>query len=401
LAIGASGYPIDAYYSGLYINRELHALGININFAPTIDVYSNQGSTVIGPRSFGDDPRFVGILGAYFAAGSLDAGVIPTAKHFPGHGDTDADSHGRLPVITVDQATFAERERLPFAYLIRNRIPAIMSGHLSFPRVIDDGLPASLSRAFLTGYLRGDMQYDGLIITDDMRMYGAINAAGNLAEAYRLAIDAGNDIIISSTTALLNEPCWQSNLLLMGRDAAFRDTVKKAARRVVYAKLRYFKGELTPGNPAPIYPDMEKLAERVPDREGEAFFRSMACRSITVGKQGALLPDDGEGVRLVGPPAFIAAAKQRYPKAVTGGRPTRGVVFLVSDFDDAQDAAAYRNAGVSVAVVSVLSPIPAFALDWADTVIYAYSMSPWSFEAAIAVLAGDIFPRGTLPLGRE
>lgn len=88
MAIGASGYAFDAYYSGFYINREIRALGINMNFAPTVDLYTNLDSSVIGPRSFGSDPVTVGILGEAFAAGSMDAGVIPTAKHFPGHGDT-------------------------------------------------------------------------------------------------------------------------------------------------------------------------------------------------------------------------------------------------------------------------------------------------------------------------
>ena len=114
LAIGASGFPRDAYYSGLYINREIAALGINMNFAPTVDLYTDKRSTIIGTRSFGEDPRSAGILGAAFAQGSLDAGVIPTAKHFPGHGDTPNDSHGFLPRIQIDMETFENRELVPF-----------------------------------------------------------------------------------------------------------------------------------------------------------------------------------------------------------------------------------------------------------------------------------------------
>src|SRR5574344_2179479 len=168
LAIGASGYPIDAYYSGFYINREIRALGINMNFAPTVDLYSNLDSSVIGPRSFGSEPVNAGILGEAFSKGSIDAGVIPTAKHFPGHGDTSLDSHGRLPQIEIDETTLHNRELVPFKYLIKAKIPAVMSGHLSFPQIESDGTPASLSRKMLTELLRGQLGYDGLIITDDM-----------------------------------------------------------------------------------------------------------------------------------------------------------------------------------------------------------------------------------------
>jgi beta-N-acetylhexosaminidase len=427
LAIGAAGFPRDAWYSGYYINRELRALGINMNFAPTVDIYSNLGSTVIGSRSFGDDPDAAGILGVLFAQGSLEAGVIPTAKHFPGHGDTDADSHGRLPVIDIDRESFIKRELLPFRYLIESDVPAIMSGHLSFPRIIPDGKPASLSKVFLTDFLRGDLGFQGLIITDDMRMYGATVSTGSLAESYRLAIEAGNDIIISSLTALLNEPCWSDNLARMGTDAAFRDCVKKAARRVIFTKLRYFRGDLTRGAPAPILPDREHLSEAVPDREGENFFLAMACRSITVapvpaGKaKQAFAPEKrllfvGETGALGG---FFTSARARYANLGTfalesdfslSGIPRLaaaiareaprydGVVVCVSDFSGAALVKSLRSLETPLAVISILSPIPAFDLDWADTLIFTYSASPWSFTAAIAALAGDYVPQGTLPL---
>ena len=146
MAIGAAGYPADAWYSAYYISREIKALGINMNFAPTVDLFTNHDSSIIGTRSFGDDPNKVGILGAAFAAGSIAAGVIPTVKHFPGHGDTDLDSHGRLPVIDIDFETFKNRELVPYNYIIQEETPALMSGHLSFPQIDSTGAPASLSK---------------------------------------------------------------------------------------------------------------------------------------------------------------------------------------------------------------------------------------------------------------
>ncbi|MCR5047209.1 MAG: glycoside hydrolase family 3 protein, partial [Treponema sp.] len=179
LAIGASGYPYDAYYSGYYINKEIAALGINMNFAPTIDLYTDKNSTIIGTRSFGENAKYAGILGTAWAKGCLDAGVIPTAKHFPGHGDTQNDSHLFLPSIDIDQETFEKRELLPFKYLIKSDVPAIMSGHLSFPQLRPNGEPASLSEYFLTEILRKKMGFKGLIITDDMMMNGATMYAGS------------------------------------------------------------------------------------------------------------------------------------------------------------------------------------------------------------------------------
>ncbi|GMO46387.1 MAG: hypothetical protein Pg6C_08170 [Treponemataceae bacterium] len=183
MAIGASGYPVDAWMSGYYIARELRALGINMNFAPTVDLYTNFDSSVIGPRSFGDNADFAGILGSSFAAGCLAAGVLPTAKHFPGHGDTGIDSHGNLPIIDIDAATLYSRELVPFKYLIAEKIPAIMSAHLSFPRIEPLGAPSSLSKKILTDMLRGDLGFEGLIITDDIMMNGAAVYAGSVSAA--------------------------------------------------------------------------------------------------------------------------------------------------------------------------------------------------------------------------
>ena len=425
LAIGAGGYPVDAWYSGFYIARELRALGINMNFAPTVDLYTNHDSSVIGPRSFSENALHTGVLGAAFSAGSLAAGVIPTAKHYPGHGDTGDDSHGRLPVIDIDRDTLMNRELIPFKYLIEEKIPAVMSGHLSFPQIVENGEPASLSKTFLTGILRQELGYEGLIITDDMMMNGATNWAGTLSSAFRQAIEAGNDIIISSTTAQLNEALWTSNLKLMSTSAEFKARVVDAAHRVILSKLEYFKGE----NPVPLYPKVEEISQHIPDPEGQEFFLAQACRSITLYK-GDLFPlsaDSPEvtskGMLLVGQsqfPEFFQEGKRRYPNADTMkfnynmGPNERSwmsnnlvslaskystVVICVADAASALVAESLKNLGISVVVVSVLAPVPAMDLaQWADTVLMAYSYSPYSFNAVFGALAGEFSVRGVFPL---
>lgn len=423
MAIGASGYPADAYYSGYYINKEIKAVGININFAPTIDLYTNLKSTVIGPRSFGSDTNFVGTLGAAFSQGCLDAGVIPTAKHFPGHGDTALDSHGKLPEINIDYNTLMNRELIPFKYLIKQNIPAIMSGHLSFPNIVSNGEPASLSYTFLTKILREQLGYKGLIITDDMMMNGATMYAGSLSKAFRLAIEAGNDIIISSTTAKLGEALWTTNLSLMKTDAAFRAKVKTAARRVLYYKLNYFKSS----NAAPLYPDPETLDQYIPDKNAKVFFYNQACRSITPLKADCVPfhPAEGERVLYCGFsqfPEFWKEAEKRFGKAERfsfnhdmGPNECQWVIDnigkTISGYDTvilcvenerslkiAESIRRFKNQGKKIIIFSLLSPMHAMNLTWADAVLFGYSYSPYTFQALFAALAGDFKMQGELPL---
>ncbi len=421
LAIGAGGYPYDAYYSGYYISREIAALGINMNFAPTIDLYTDKNSTIIGTRSFGESPREVGILGAAFSQGSIDAGVIPTAKHFPGHGDTQNDSHLFLPSINIDMDTFEKRELVPFKYIIKAGVPAIMSGHLSFPKIRPNGEPASLSEYFLTDILRNELGYEGLIITDDMMMNGATMYAGAVSKAFQMAVAAGNDIVISSTTAQLDEPLWTSVISLMHSDGNFREKVKKAARRVVYYKLKYFKGK----NAVPLFPDESKIDEKIPDREGQKFFFDQACRSITVYKEKSLpfTKENAGRVLLCGSePQFFRAGKERWPDSgefrfaySMGPNETQWtvdnlpktaafydtVILCVADQNSARVAEALKPLalqGKKIVLFGIMSPVLVTDFDWADTVLLGYSYSPYSLEALVGCTAGEFKGEGREPI---
>lgn len=422
LSIGASGYPYDAYYSGYYINREIAALGINMNFAPTIDLYTDKNSTIIGTRSFGENARIAGILGAAWAKGCLDAGVIPTAKHFPGHGDTQNDSHLFLPSINIDQKTFENRELVPFKYLIKENVPAIMSGHLSFPQLRPNGEPASLSEYFLTDILRKQMGYKGLIITDDMMMNGATMYAGSVSRAFKMAVDAGNDIVISSTTAQLDEPLWTNVIAAMKRDSGFRNKVVAAARRVILAKLNYYKGK----NTAPLYPDESAIDQRIPDKEGQAFFLDQACRSITAARAKSLpfTREKAGKVLLCGSePQFFKAGKERWPSSgefrfnyAMGPNETQWaaqnipqtaqgydtIIICVADQNSAAAAKSLEGlarSGKKVVIFAIMSPVLVKDFDWADTILLGYSYSPYALEALVGAAAGEFVPPGTEPIG--
>ena len=401
-----------------YISKEIKCLGINMNFAPTVDLFTNFDSTIIGTRSFGSDPEKSGILGAAFAAGSEAAGVIPTVKHFPGHGDTELDSHGKLPIIDIDFETFTTRELVPFNYLIQHGVSALMNGHLSFPQIDSTGAPASLSKYFLTQLLRNQLGYKGLIITDDMMMVGATSYAGSLSEAFKMAIEAGNDIILSSTTAKLNEALWTKNLDRMSSDQAFYKRVKDAARRVIKAKLDYFKS----GNAAPLYPDPTTIDSFVPDKEGQKFFLEQACRSITIEKKGNIpyTKDNSGRILLVGSlESFFKDGKKRYPESgefrfsyETGPNETQWVIdnlpgvaknydtiiLCVSSENHVKIANIFKNSGKKVIILNTRSPILAEPLSWADCVLIGYSWRcEYSLNAMLGVINGEFEAEGTKP----
>ena len=418
MAIGAAGYPSDAWYSAYYISREIKTLGINMNFAPTVDLFTDHDSSIIGTRSFGDDPDKAGILGAAFVSGSEAAGVLSTAKHFPGHGDTSLDSHGKLPVINIDFDTFKNRELTPYLYLIKEKVPAVMSGHLSYPLIETSGAPASLSQYFLTDLLRNQLGYEGLIITDDMMMVGATVYAGTMSNAFKMALEAGNDIILSSTTAKLNEALWYKNLELMTIDNTFRERVKDAARRVIKAKLDYFKS----GNAAPLYPDPETIDSHIPDRDGEKFFLEQACRSVTVEKQGSipLKADKAGRILLMGSlTSFFKAGKQRWPDAgefhytyETGPNETQWVIdnlpsvasgydtviICVSSENHVKIAEYFKGSGKRVIILCDMAPTLTEKLQWVDSILLGYSWRcDYSLKAMLGAVNGEFVPQGTKP----
>lgn len=405
LAIGASGLPSDAWYSGFYISRELAALGINLNFAPTVDLYTDHESTVIGPRSFGEDPEAAGILGSAFVSGSRAAGVLTTAKHFPGHGDTGLDSHGKLPEIHISRETLYGRELVPFRSLIAAGVPAVMSGHLGFPRITGNGVPATFSSLFLQDILRKDLGFRGLVITDDIMMNGATEYAGSVSMAVQMAISAGNDIIESSTTPFFSDPFWTATLARMRRSPEFRERVKESSERIIRAKLSYFKGD----NPVPILPDVSKVDERVPDPEGQRFFLSQAARSVTL-IRGTLPAVTGSGSSVLiaaAYPEFRDAGKRRFPEAEVVGindnlyrlaRTHDTVIYCLSDREDIGVLRALRGLSARIIVVSILSPVLLADVPWVESALAVYSYSPHSFTAVFGALAGDYRPGGVLPL---
>jgi beta-N-acetylhexosaminidase len=193
MALGIAADPATTRKIAAGIGAELRATGVNLNLAPDADVHTNPDNPVIGIRSFGADPELVAEHVTAYLAGMRAAGVAGCAKHFPGHGDTNVDSHLALPTVTGD----IEPHLVPFRAAIAAGVPAILTAHIVYPAL--DGAPATLSRPVLTGLLRERLGFDGVVITDSMTMKAIADGVG-MAEGAVQALAAGADLICMNST---------------------------------------------------------------------------------------------------------------------------------------------------------------------------------------------------------
>ena len=194
MAAGATGNERDAYMIGRVAALEGRAVGIHVNFAPDADVNNNPLNPIINIRSFGEDPRAVAKLVRAYVRGLQENGMLATLKHFPGHGDTDVDSHIGLPAIRADYTRLDSVELVPFRAGIDAGAQVVMSAHIAFPAFTGDA-PATLSGSMLTGVLRDSLKFRGLVVTDALQM-GAIVAKYGAGEAAVRAFEAGSDLLL-------------------------------------------------------------------------------------------------------------------------------------------------------------------------------------------------------------
>ncbi len=192
--IGELGSPKIAFQFGIVIGKELKAVGINMNYAPVVDVNSNPNSPIIGPRAFSNDPEVCGRMGSAVCRGLQKMGVMGVAKHFPGHGDTIEDSHFSLPSVNKTLDQLEELELIPFKRVIKSRIEAVMTAHIMNPN-LDPEYPATLSKATLTDLLRNKMRFNRLIISDDLEMKAITDKFDPIKSAV-LSVRAGCDLLI-------------------------------------------------------------------------------------------------------------------------------------------------------------------------------------------------------------
>lgn len=193
--IGKTNDEEIAYGTGAQIAHNLKMLDLNMNFAPVLDIYSNPKNTVIGTRSFGDNAEIVSKMGLALSKGLKDNNIIPVYKHFPGHGNTETDSHIDLPIVSKTKEELLKEEIIPFQKAIANDADVIMIGHLAVPSITNSYIPASLSKKIITNFLKEEIGYQNLVITDALNMKALTNNYSE-KEIIEKSINAGVDILL-------------------------------------------------------------------------------------------------------------------------------------------------------------------------------------------------------------
>lgn len=268
MALGAIANDTLLYRYGQDVARQCRIMGIQVNFAPVIDVNSNAANPVIGYRSFGEDPHRVARLGYAFARGLEDGGVQAVGKHFPGHGDTSTDSHKALPVVEHSRARLDSVDLLPFQTFIDGGISGIMTGHICVPTLDASGLPASLSPLITTDVLRRQMGFRGLIYTDALGMRGAQASGRNASLA---ALLAGADVLETSDAATDIDAI----ILAMQRGTVTPRMIEEHCKRVLTYKYVLGLTDLQPVN-------TDNLHDRLWPAETDALLTDLANASVTV-----------------------------------------------------------------------------------------------------------------------
>jgi beta-N-acetylhexosaminidase len=236
-ALGRAGSEELARRMGESIAAELRSCGIRCDFAPVVDVDTNPGNPVIGDRSFGDDPEAVGRLGAAFIGGLQGGGVAASAKHFPGHGDTDVDSHLDLPVVDHGLSRLQDVELRPFRHAVEAGVATVMTAHV-LVRELDDRLPATLSPGVLGELLRGDLGYRGVVVSDDLEMK-AVAKSWRPGGAAALAAKAGCDLLLVCATADAQVEALEGLVRARERDDITWDEMDASCARIRELKQRY------------------------------------------------------------------------------------------------------------------------------------------------------------------
>ena len=271
MAAGATGDPRDAYQIGAAAAVEGRAVGIHVNFAPDADVNNNPANPIINVRSFGEDPRSVSRLVTEYVRGLHDHAMLATLKHFPGHGDTQTDSHLGLPVITAGYARLDSLELVPFRAGIAAGADVVMSAHIAFPAFTGTDEPGTLSPAVLTGLLRDSLRFGGLVVTDALTM-GGIVAQYGAGEASVRAFLAGSDLLLMPADP---DSAMEAMTAAVASGRIPRERLTASVRRVLEIKRRLglFQRRTVP---------LDSIMPVVGSRRFQDAATDLAVRSLTL-----------------------------------------------------------------------------------------------------------------------
>jgi beta-N-acetylhexosaminidase len=274
MAFGAARDERLAEEAGRVTGEEARALGVHVNFAPVVDVNNNPRNPVINTRSYGEDPAMVGRLASAYIRGMQAAGVSATLKHFPGHGDTDVDSHLGLPIIKHPRARLDQMELVPFRAGVAAGADAVMTAHIELPELDPTPkTPTTLSAPIVQGLLRKDLKFDGLIYTDSMGMAG-VSAMYQPGEAAVRAVKAGNDVILHSPD---DGAAFAAVVEAVKKGEIPKEQVDASVLRILRAKARAGLHRNRTVN-------LEHIPEVVGTRRNQAVANQVSERSITLVK---------------------------------------------------------------------------------------------------------------------
>ncbi|MFH8257016.1 glycoside hydrolase family 3 protein [Streptomyces roseolus] len=425
MALGAGGSPADTRKAARIAGAELAALGIRQNYAPVADVNVNPANPVIGVRSLGSDPRAVSALVTAQIRGYQGAGVAATAKHFPGHGDTAVDSHYGLPVITHTRAQWAELDAPPFRAAIAAGIDAIMTAHLVVPALDPSEDPATLSYPILTGVLREQLGYDGVVVTDALDMQGVRTKYGD-DRVPVLALKAGVD-------QLLNPPkldlAWNAVLGAVRNGELTEERLDESVLRILRLKARrglFTEPATTPAEVDATVGTARHLAEadRIAERTTTLLVNEDGFLPLSPATHGRVLvvgADPASPSGTTGPPTATLAGALR-ELGFTATALSTGITPTAARIEEAVAAAAGQDVivvgtynvtaaspqrtlverlvatGVPVVTVAIRNPYDVARLSGQRATLAAYSWTDVELRAAVRVLAGRAEPRGRLPV---
>lgn len=432
MALGATRSICLSYDVGKAIGEELNALGINMNLAPVMDVNNNPDNPVIGVRSFGESPQLVADMGIGYTQGLQSTGVAATAKHFPGHGDTAVDSHLGLPEVPHDKERLMEVELYPFQKAMDQNIDAIMTAHVTFPKIDDtkviskkDGtkisLPATLSEKVLTGLMREEMGYDGVIISDALHMNAITEHFGSVDAAIR-AVKAGTDIVLMPVG--LKEVADGLMNAVETKEIS-EQRIEASVKRIIALKIK--RGIIKPENPDSVGEIVENAEEVIGSEIHKQVEMKAANKSVTLVKNDHTLPlnhSEDEQLMVVGN-SFV----NPLVKAISALHSNTEVIKTKGPLTDeqleqVQDASAvivgtytYNVSGRSensaqmqmvnqlidevespIIGIGIRNPYDIMAYPEIDAYMIQYGSRDASFEATAAVLFGKNNPTGLLPV---
>ncbi|MEV6675467.1 glycoside hydrolase family 3 N-terminal domain-containing protein [Streptomyces erythrochromogenes] len=417
MALGASGSAADALRAARIAGAELAAMGIRQDYAPVADVNVNPANPVIGVRSFGSDPHAVAELVAAQVRGYQGAGVAATAKHFPGHGDTETDSHVGLPVMRHTRAAWEELDEPPFRAAVEAGVDAIMTAHIVFPALDPSGDPATLSRPIVTGILRERLGFQGVVVTDALDMAGVRQKYGD-ERVPVLALLAGCD-------QLLNPPdlplAHRSVLEAVASGELTEARVEESVLRILELKSRR-------GLFDEAYPSAATVDAVVGVREHlDAADRIAAATTTLLANPGKVVPVDAKAApRLLvtgtdpvspsattGPPTVVlareltalgcratAVAPARAVAAAPGHAAVLVCTYNVPEGDGPQRTLVTEllATGVPVVLVALRNPYDPARLPACAAELATYSWGDAEMRAAARVLTGAARPAGRLPV---